>query len=73
MWPFKKNEYLVFNNIARKHVNAITIAKTNTKIRVRYGSGRCDQFFTVGSSKIKIRTSSWHKARSGFLYNGVRN
>ena len=46
--------------------------KRYTKIRVRYGSGRCDQFSSVGSSKIKIRTSSWHKAQSDFFHDGVR-
>jgi hypothetical protein len=39
---------------------------------VKRNWGRCDSSCSVGSSKIKIRTSSWHKALLALCHDEVR-
>ena len=34
--------------------------------------GRCPLYSSAGSSKIKIRTSSWHKAQLALCHDEVR-
>ena len=34
--------------------------------------GLCDRFSSAGSSKIKIQTSSWHKAQVALCHDDVR-
>jgi hypothetical protein len=40
--------------------------------RLNPDPGRCDYFSSAGSSKIKIRTSSWHKSQLALFRDEVR-
>ena len=44
----------------------------STRTELNPDRGRCDAFFLAGLSKIKIRTSSWHKSHLAVCLDEVR-